>query len=55
VTSLAWPGGQERARAASVHVSNILAKLGEANRAEAAVASHRLGLGADDGPTVTVP
>jgi DNA-binding CsgD family transcriptional regulator len=43
------------AKTASVHVSNILAKLGVANRAEAAVAAHRLGLGADDGPTVTVP
>jgi DNA-binding CsgD family transcriptional regulator len=31
-------------RTASVHVSNILAKLGVANRAEAAVAAHRLGL-----------
>jgi hypothetical protein len=40
------------AKTASVHVSNILAKLGVANRAEAAP---RLGLGADDGPTVTVP
>jgi len=32
------------AKTASVHVSNILAKLGVANRAEAAVAAHRLGL-----------
>ena len=55
MTSLAWPGGQERARAASVQVSNILARLGVANRAEAAVASHRLGLGAEAGPTVPVP
>jgi DNA-binding CsgD family transcriptional regulator len=31
-------------RTASVHVSNILGKLGVANRAEAAVAAHRLGL-----------
>jgi DNA-binding CsgD family transcriptional regulator len=31
-------------RTASVHVSNILTKLGVANRAEAAVAAHRLGL-----------
>jgi DNA-binding CsgD family transcriptional regulator/tetratricopeptide (TPR) repeat protein len=31
-------------RTASVHVSNILAKLGVANRAEAAVTAHRLGL-----------
>ena len=32
------------AKTASVHVSNILAKLGVPNRAEAAVAAHRLGL-----------
>jgi ATP/maltotriose-dependent transcriptional regulator MalT len=32
------------AKTASVHVSNILAKLGVANRAEAAAAAHRLGL-----------
>jgi ATP/maltotriose-dependent transcriptional regulator MalT len=31
-------------RTASVHVSNIIRKLGVANRAEAAVAAHRLGL-----------
>jgi DNA-binding CsgD family transcriptional regulator len=31
-------------RTASVHVSNILGKLGVANRAEAAVTAHRLGL-----------
>ena len=31
-------------KTASVHVSNILAKLGVANRAEAAVTAHRLGL-----------
>jgi len=31
-------------KTASVHVSNILAKLGVANRAEAAAAVHRLGL-----------
>jgi hypothetical protein len=31
-------------KTASVHVSNILAKLGVANRAEAAVAAHHLGL-----------
>ena len=30
--------------AAGVHVSNILAKLGVANRVEAAAAAHRLGL-----------
>jgi DNA-binding CsgD family transcriptional regulator len=35
------------AKTASVHVSNILAKLGVANRAEAAVAAHRLGLTLD--------
>jgi DNA-binding CsgD family transcriptional regulator/tetratricopeptide (TPR) repeat protein len=33
-------------KTASVHVSRILAKLGVANRAEAAVAAHRLGLSA---------
>ncbi|MEV0616501.1 AAA family ATPase [Nonomuraea sp. NPDC050404] len=32
------------AKTASVHVSNILSKLGVTNRAEAAVAAHRLGL-----------
>jgi DNA-binding CsgD family transcriptional regulator/tetratricopeptide (TPR) repeat protein len=32
-------------KTASVHVSNILAKLGAANRSEAAAISHRLGLG----------
>jgi DNA-binding CsgD family transcriptional regulator/tetratricopeptide (TPR) repeat protein len=32
-------------KTASVHVSNILAKLGVANRAEAAATVHRLGLG----------
>jgi DNA-binding NarL/FixJ family response regulator len=31
-------------KTASVHVSNILTKLGVANRAEAAVTAHRLGL-----------
>ncbi len=31
-------------KTASVHVSNILAKLGVANRAEAAAAAYRLGL-----------
>ena len=31
-------------KTSSVHVSNILAKLGVANRAEAAAAVHRLGL-----------
>ena len=31
-------------KTASVHVSNILAKLGAANRAEATAAVHRLGL-----------
>jgi len=32
------------AKTASVHVSNILAKLGVANRAEAAAVAHRLHL-----------
>ncbi|MCW2939009.1 MAG: helix-turn-helix transcriptional regulator [Actinomycetia bacterium] len=32
-------------KTASVHVSNILAKLGAANRSEAAAIAHRLGLG----------
>jgi DNA-binding NarL/FixJ family response regulator len=32
------------AKTASVHVSNILAKLGVANRAEAGAAARRLGL-----------
>jgi DNA-binding NarL/FixJ family response regulator len=40
-------------KTASVHVSNILAKLGLRNRTEAAAAAHRLGLdevvGAEDG------
>jgi DNA-binding NarL/FixJ family response regulator len=31
-------------KTASVHVSNILAKLGVANRGEAAAVAHRLGL-----------
>jgi DNA-binding NarL/FixJ family response regulator len=31
-------------KTASVHVSNILAKLGAANRAEAGAVAHRLGL-----------
>lgn len=31
-------------KTASVHVSNILAKLGATNRAEAAVSAHSLGL-----------
>ena len=31
-------------KTASVHVSNILAKLGVANRAEAAAVAHRVGL-----------
>jgi DNA-binding NarL/FixJ family response regulator len=34
-------------KTASVHVSNILAKLGVANRVEAAAAAHRLGLDRD--------
>jgi Bacterial regulatory proteins, luxR family len=33
-------------KTASVHVSNILAKLGVAGRVEAAAAAHRLGAGA---------
>ena len=32
------------AKTASVHVSNILAKLGVASRVEAAAVAHRLGL-----------
>jgi DNA-binding CsgD family transcriptional regulator len=32
-------------KTASVHVSNILAKLGVASRGEAAAIAHRLGLG----------
>jgi len=32
------------AKTASVHVSNILAKLGVASRGEAAAAAHRMGL-----------
>jgi DNA-binding NarL/FixJ family response regulator len=35
------------AKTASVHVSNILAKLGVASRVEAAAVAHRLGLVAD--------
>jgi DNA-binding NarL/FixJ family response regulator len=35
------------AKTVSVHVSSILAKLGAANRSEAAAISHRLGLLAD--------
>lgn len=38
-------------KTASVHVSNILGKLGVANRVEAAAVAHRLGLAAEpDGP-----
>jgi DNA-binding NarL/FixJ family response regulator len=38
------------AKTASVHVSNVIAKLGVANRVEAAAAAHRLGvLDAGDG------
>jgi DNA-binding NarL/FixJ family response regulator len=36
-------------KTASVHVSHILAKLGVANRSEAAAAAHRLGLTGDAG------
>lgn len=38
-------------KTASVHVSRILAKLGVANRTEAATLAVRHGLGGDDGPT----
>ena len=34
-------------KTASVHVSNILAKLAVANRVEAAAVAHRLGLGGE--------
>jgi DNA-binding NarL/FixJ family response regulator len=34
-------------KTASVHVSNILGKLGAGSRVEAAAIAHRLGLGAD--------
>jgi regulatory LuxR family protein len=36
------------AKTASVHVSNIPAKLGAANRTEAAAAAHQAGLAAED-------
>jgi DNA-binding NarL/FixJ family response regulator len=36
-------------KTASVHVSNILGKLGVANRVEAAAVAHRLGLEAEPG------
>ena len=36
-------------KTASVHVSNILGKLGVANRVEAAAVAHRLGLAGDSG------
>jgi len=39
-------------KTASVHVSNILAKLGVGNRGEAAAVAHRAGL---TQPTPTVP
>jgi DNA-binding NarL/FixJ family response regulator len=38
-------------KTASVHVSRILAKLGVANRTEAAALAMRHGLGGDDGST----
>jgi DNA-binding NarL/FixJ family response regulator len=38
------------ARTASVHVSNILAKLGGPSRGEAAAAAHRLHLRPGSGP-----
>jgi len=34
-------------KTASVHVSNIMGKLGAANRGEAAALAHRLGIGDD--------
>ena len=36
-------------KTASVHVSNILGKLGVANRVEAAAVAHRLGLAGEPG------
>ena len=36
-------------KTASVHVSNILGKLGVANRVEAAAVAHRLGLAGESG------
>jgi DNA-binding NarL/FixJ family response regulator len=38
-------------KTASVHVSNILGKLGVASRGEAAAMAHRLGLQAPASPT----
>jgi DNA-binding NarL/FixJ family response regulator len=38
-------------KTASVHVSNILGKLGVASRGEAAAVAHRLGLRAAASPT----
>jgi DNA-binding NarL/FixJ family response regulator len=38
-------------KTASVHVSNILGKLGVASRGEAAAVAHRLGLRATASPT----
>jgi DNA-binding CsgD family transcriptional regulator len=37
-------------KTASVHVSNIISKLGVTSRGEAAALAHRLGLGADSAP-----
>jgi DNA-binding NarL/FixJ family response regulator len=37
-------------KTASVHVSNILGKLGVENRVQAAAIAHRLGLVAEGGP-----
>jgi DNA-binding NarL/FixJ family response regulator len=39
------------AKTASVHVSNIMSKLGVASRAEAAALAYRLGLGDQARPT----
>ncbi|MCY0941201.1 LuxR C-terminal-related transcriptional regulator [Streptomyces sp. H34-S5] len=42
-------------KTASVHVSNILAKLGVAGRGEAAALAHRLRLFAGPGPVSPLP
>jgi DNA-binding NarL/FixJ family response regulator len=42
-------------KTASVHVSNILAKLGATNRATAAATAQRLGLTIDDPPSRRPP
>ena len=41
-------------KTASVHVSNILGKLGVENRVQAAAIAQRLGLVAEDGPGAPV-